>query len=155
MSWCGYDREAGNENTTDASVLLPWCLGGLAWRGKAPFAAMNVVVFKMHSFYNLWHWNWADRWTITWILDWHCYHHSDCCYAELLLINFTHSSIFDIETTDHWAIASGLTQFPVLSDLMLILRKQHPLLIDGSHQVNAGVGNVTMLQKLPWHCQKL
>ena len=34
-------------------------------------------------------------------------------------------------------IASSLTQFPLLSDLMLILRKQHPLLIDGSHQVNA------------------
>ena len=53
MSWGDYDREAGNENTTDASVLLPWCLGGLAWRGKEALAAMNVVVFKMHSFYNL------------------------------------------------------------------------------------------------------
>ena len=29
MSWGDYGREAGNENTTDASVLLPWCLGGL------------------------------------------------------------------------------------------------------------------------------
>ena len=46
MSWCDYDREAGNENTTDASVLLPWYLGGLV--GGKGAAAMNVVVFKMH-----------------------------------------------------------------------------------------------------------
>ena len=29
MSWGDYDREAGNENTTDASLLLPWRLGAL------------------------------------------------------------------------------------------------------------------------------
>jgi len=55
MSWGDYEREAGNENTADASVLLPWCLGGLVawWWGKEPLTAMNVVVFKMHSFYKL------------------------------------------------------------------------------------------------------
>ena len=29
MSRGDYGYEAGNENTADASVLLPWCLGGL------------------------------------------------------------------------------------------------------------------------------
>ena len=48
-------------------------------------------------------------------------------------------TLFNIWHRTHWAIASSLTQFPLLSDLMLILRKQHPLLIDGSHQVNAGM----------------
>ena len=36
MSWGDYDQEAGNENTADASVLLPWCLDGLvAGKGAA------------------------------------------------------------------------------------------------------------------------
>ena len=42
MSWGDYDWEAGNENTTDASVLLPWCLGG----GERSRSLLRTLLFS-------------------------------------------------------------------------------------------------------------